>query len=255
MSKLHYILPMGGGGTRFFNNGFDMPKPLIELCGKPFFYWAAMSVLNFYDVADLTAVILKEHADKYNLDKEILKYFKDANIVYLDHVLNGAVLTCLEGIKSITDDGPILFNDCDHAFKLNSSGRILPPEENGDEAALLTFTSDNPAYSYVYMDESGRVTGTVEKEVVSNQAICGAYYFKNKLQFETAADTYLKNCAYKEFFLSGVYNELSKSNTDIRTYVLEKHIPFGTPSEYDQAKKLEDEFKLFIPDSGDNSTI
>lgn len=246
---------MGGGGTRFFNNGFEQPKPLIELHGKPFFYWAAMSVLNFYEVFDLTVVILKEHAQKFNLDKEILKYFKDAKIVYLDHVLNGAVLTCLEGIKHISDDGPILFNDCDHAFYLGTDGKLIPPENNGDEAALLTFTSDNPAYSYVYLDESGNVKGTVEKKVVSNQAICGAYYFNNRKQFEDAAEKYLKNCEYKEFFLSGVYNVLADDNAAIKTYTLEKHIPFGTPDEYNQAQEYKDEFKLFIPSAGDNILI
>ena len=44
MSKLHLILPMAGRGSRFFKNGFVCPKPLIEINGKPFFYWAARSV-------------------------------------------------------------------------------------------------------------------------------------------------------------------------------------------------------------------
>ena len=44
MSKLHLILPMAGRGSRFFENGFVCPKPLIEIHGKPFFYWAARSV-------------------------------------------------------------------------------------------------------------------------------------------------------------------------------------------------------------------
>lgn len=35
--KLNVIMPMGGGGTRFGNHGFNVPKPLIEIYGKPFF--------------------------------------------------------------------------------------------------------------------------------------------------------------------------------------------------------------------------
>ena len=49
MSKLHLILPMAGRGSRFFKNGFVCPKPLIEINGKPFFYWAARSVEKFVD--------------------------------------------------------------------------------------------------------------------------------------------------------------------------------------------------------------
>ena len=61
MSKLHLILPMAGRGSRFFENGFVCPKPLIEINGKPFFYWAARSVEKFVDCEDLTFVVLEEH--------------------------------------------------------------------------------------------------------------------------------------------------------------------------------------------------
>ena len=54
-------MPMGGGGTRFGNKGFDVPKPLIELQGKPFFYWATKSVEKFVDIEDLTFVVLQDH--------------------------------------------------------------------------------------------------------------------------------------------------------------------------------------------------
>ena len=58
MSKLHLILPMAGRGSRFFDDGFISPKPLIEINGKPFFYWAARSIEKFVDCADLTFVVL-----------------------------------------------------------------------------------------------------------------------------------------------------------------------------------------------------
>ena len=38
-TKIHYIMPMPGYGSRFKNMGYDVPKPLIEIYGKPFFYW------------------------------------------------------------------------------------------------------------------------------------------------------------------------------------------------------------------------
>ena len=49
MKKIHLIMPMGGGGTRFGNKGFDVPKPIIGLQGKPFFYWASKSVEKVVD--------------------------------------------------------------------------------------------------------------------------------------------------------------------------------------------------------------
>lgn len=30
-------MPMAGAGSRFYKNGYTLPKPLIEIAGKPFF--------------------------------------------------------------------------------------------------------------------------------------------------------------------------------------------------------------------------
>ena len=59
MNKIHLVMPMGGNGTRFVNEGFDVPKPLIMLQGKPFFYWAVRSVKKFINVEDIIFVVLK----------------------------------------------------------------------------------------------------------------------------------------------------------------------------------------------------
>lgn len=236
MDKIHLIMPMGGGGTRFGNKGFNVPKPLIMLRGKPFFYWAAECVRQNVDVKDIEFVVLREHIERFNIDKEILRYYPDAKIHVIPEVLKGAVLTCLEGLKDVEDDSPILFEDCDHAFL---SKAIFEYAAKGDfsapDAALLTFESDNPAYSYARFDEAGRVIGTVEKQVVSNEAICGAYYFKNATLFKDASEKYLNNCSYNEFFVSGVYNELVKMGKEVKTFPIDEHISFGTPDEYDES--------------------
>ena len=64
-------MPMGGRGYRFFKDGYSMPKPLIELNGKPFFYWSAQSVMKFVDVADISFVVLQEHIDHFEIDQKI----------------------------------------------------------------------------------------------------------------------------------------------------------------------------------------
>ena len=71
MPKLHLILPMAGRGSRFFENGFVCPKPLIEIAGKPFFYWAARSIEKYVDCADLTFVVLEEHIRDFAIDAAI----------------------------------------------------------------------------------------------------------------------------------------------------------------------------------------
>lgn len=237
MEKIHLIMPMGGGGTRFGNKGFNLPKPLIELQGKPFFFWAAQSILKYVAVEDVIFVVLQEHIDRFSIDKKILSYYPNAKIQVIPHVLNGAVLTCCEGVKAIHDDKAILFNDCDHAFICHSFYDYCKTGQFDEiDGGLLTFNSDSPNYSYVKFDDHGNVVGTVEKIVASNEAICGAYYFKNRHVFSDAVETYLEKCAYKEFFVSGVYNEMADREKKIVTFAVDEHISFGTPDEYDAAQ-------------------
>jgi len=238
-NKVHVIMPMGGAGSRFFKNGFVQPKPLIEINDKPFLYWATNSLVQYVDVADLTFVVLQEHIDKFNIDEVIHQYYPDAKIVKIPHVLNGAVLTSMEGAKSIHDDLPIIFNDCDHMFKCSEFNHFCDNNIDSDiDGALLTFKSTDPKYSFLQMDKDGNVIKTVEKKAISDNAICGAYYFKNKDIFLDNATEYLEKCNYSEYFMSGVYNVMADKKMRIANFTCDSHLSFGTPDEYYAAEKV-----------------
>ena len=245
-NRIHLIMPMGGAGSRFFKDGYSIPKPLIEIQGKPFLYWSTMSILKYLEVKDLTFIVLQEHIDKFNIDKVILKCFENAKIVVLPKVLKGAVLTCIEGVSNINDNLPIIFNDCDHMFKCSKFYNYIKNDFNKNiDGALLTFLSNDNKFSFLELNDKQNVIRTVEKEAISNYAICGAYYFKNKDIFLKNATEYLDNCNYTEYFMSGVYNVMIKNGAVIKNFTVDKHIPFGTPEEYEIAKNKED-FKELI---------
>jgi len=241
MSELHLVIPMGGTGSRFYKDRHIKPKPLIEIEEKPFFYWATQSIVKFIDVKSLTFVVLQDHIDKYNIDKKIIKFYPESEIVVIDQVLEGAVLTCLEGIRQINDNSPVMFNDCDHMFKCNSFNSLFLDKNNESkidfDGGLITFNSSEPRFSYVEYNEYGKIIGTVEKEVVSNKAICGAYFFRNAEIFKKMSEKYLKECKYSEFYLSGVYNVMCSHKLKINSFDVDFHVSFGTPEEYQYAKE------------------
>ena len=237
MNKIHLIMPMAGGGTRFLECGFKRPKPIIEIRKRPFFYWAVESINHFIDVQDIIFVVLEEHIRNFEIDKLIREYYPQAAIRNIPKVLNGAVLTCLEGIKDIDDDLPILFNDCDHAFISDAFYEYARQVELEQiDGALLTFKAHSPDYSYVIYDGCGKISGTIEKKVASEDAICGAYYFRNRRVFSVAANSYLKKCSYREFYMSGLYNEIAQNGGNIKTFPLDEHISYGTPEEFEKVK-------------------
>lgn len=233
-TNIHLLMPMGGAGSRFFENGYVMPKPLIKIRNKPFFYWAVKSVLYSIEPIDITFVVLKQHVEEHRIDSKIHQYFPEARIIVIPEILPGPVYTARAGVDTYIDNYPIIINDCDHMFLCNALKIELLKEVSLD-GALLTFESDEPQFSYVRYDTDGRVIGTIEKKVVSNHAICGAYYFRNRLVFNETMDVYLQNCPYKECFISGMYNVMCGKKMIVKDYLLDEHVEFGTPKEYQEA--------------------
>lgn len=233
----HLVMPMGGRGSRFSECGYAQPKPLIQLEGKPFFFWAVQSVRKFIEPASITFVVLEEHCAQWQMDTVIRTFYPNAAVTIIPKTLPGPVWTCLKGVERANDSAPILFNDCDHLFKCSVLNKRLASAAPWDfDAGLLTFESTQPQFGYVRYDAERRIIGTAEKEAVSDRAICGAYLFKNAEVFRRAVDQYVSVPRASEHFMSGVYNTLCDLGARIEEFPVDFHVNFGTPEEYEQAR-------------------
>jgi CTP:molybdopterin cytidylyltransferase MocA len=233
---LGLVMPMAGRGSRFEREHFDVPKPLIMLDGRPFFWWAVESVRRAVPVDRLVFVVLEDHCVRHGLDERILKRYPDASIVRLPAVTSGAAETARIGVQALSHDGPIAVNDCDHAFECSSLARTVAKLEATDEAALLCFRSESPAHSYVRLNPLGGVTGTVEKQIVSPYAIAGCYLFSSPRQYLSALEAFRPCNPYPELFVSGLYNVLASAGTRIVRVDLDHHRAFGTPEELERLR-------------------
>lgn len=226
-------MPMAGRGSRFAKQGIHEPKPLISLYGKPFFWWATESVRRQVSVEELIYVVLQEHIDSFGIGEVIHRYYPEARIVVIPDVTSGAAETAYAGVSAVKGKGRVLaINDCDHAFDAPGLGDAVHELSETLNGALMCFRSDNPAYSYARVDEEGRVTGTVEKVVVSPYAIAGCYLFRSVLAFSGAFDAYKDACEYNELFISGVFNQMIGHEAHIGKVDLSDHVSFGTPAEF-----------------------
>ncbi|MBQ7584561.1 MAG: efflux RND transporter permease subunit [Lachnospiraceae bacterium] len=243
-ARVNLVFPMAGAGSRFAGHGYDCPKPLIELEGEPFFKRAADSVISRIKYERLVFVVLKEHVDRFDIDKKIKAYYRDAKIVVLPHILPGALMTAMEGARAIHNEYPVIFMDCDLMFTSEALYEYYGSEEYDSDGTLLTFRSDLDRYSYVDVKEelSGDVTikvaaATAEKKVISEHAIAGAYGFINAAVFLKSAEKYLKECPYDEYYISGLYDRMIAAGRKIRVFDTDTYCSFGTPEEYEEAKK------------------
>jgi dTDP-glucose pyrophosphorylase len=236
---INLVMPMGGSGSRFSGHGFDLPKPLLLLKDKPFFWWAVQSIYKYIECSNIIFVVLKEHVDKFQIDKNISAYYPNAKFVYLEEVLKGPVFTCLKGAEVIDNELPVIFNDCDHLFYAPG---LYDYYKNGGltyDGVLLTFKSSDPKFSYLEYNRNGFVKQTIEKQVISNDAICGAYCFKNREIFIKAAAEYTKTEDCNEYYMSGVYNTLISLGGKVKGINSDIHLSFGTPEEFLEAGKSE----------------
>ena len=231
-------MPMAGEGSRFRNVGWQTPKPLIELQGKPLFVRAIESVRVDGAPMKYSLIVRQEHIDTYCIDRSIKNIIPDAMVYSVEKTTRGAVETCLLAESGIADDDAVVVIDCDLEFESRTYRRMIEeslstPAEEAKGGALVSFESQEPRYSYAAVNEDNYVTRTAEKDVISNHALCGAYFFASGREFKQVAHRLLNEPVMKkpEFYVSLLYNYLLQDGSPVRLATMEQYRSFGTPEE------------------------
>lgn len=238
MRNLHIIMPMAGEGSRFLKEGWTTPKPLIELNGQPLFKHAISSVTDKDIQMKYSFIVRQEHIDKYQIDKGVRSFLPEANLFSVVKTTRGAVETCLIAENAIADDDAVIVMDCDLEFRSKKFMEIIKqilnkPIEEATGGALVSFESNEPRYSYAALGEDGFVARTAEKEVISNHALCGAYFFASGRRFKQIAHLLLAEPAFTkpEYYVSLLFNYLLKDGEKVWLAPMEEYYSYGTPEE------------------------
>lgn len=243
MRKLHIVMPMAGEGNRFKKEGWTTPKPLIELNGKPLFKHAISSVSAEGIELKYSFIVRQEHIDEYKIDERIQSFLHDANVFTVQKTTRGAVETCLVAENAIADDDAVIVMDCDLEFRSKRFIEIIKevlskPYELNEHSnlvggALVSFESQEPKYSYAEVGEDGFVKRTAEKEVISNHALCGAYFFSSGKRFKQIAHQLLNEPEFKklEYYVSLLFNYLLEGGEKVCIAPMEEYYSYGTPEE------------------------
>lgn len=238
MRSLHIIMPMAGEGSRFLKEGWTTPKPLIELHGIPLFKRAIGSVAVEGAPMKYSFIVRKEHIDKYHIDEQIKAILPEANVFFVEKTTRGAVETCLMAGSVIDDADGIVVMDCDLEFRSKGYTEgiktiLQQPIEQANGGMLISFESTEPRYSYAEVDDNMKVKRTAEKEVISNHALCGAYFFSTGKGFLSAAHRLLNEPVFTkaEFYVSLLYNYLLANGETVKLATMEDYRSYGTPEE------------------------
>lgn len=238
MRPLHIIMPMAGEGSRFVKAGWTIPKPLIELNGQPLFKHAISSVSAEGVPMKYSFTVRQEHIDEYAIDKGIRSFLPEANVFSVLKTTRGAVETCLMAESVIDDDDAVIVMDCDLEFRSREFIEIIRkvlsmPADCANGGVLVSFESSEPKYSYAELDKEGLVIRTAEKEVISNHALCGAYFFSTGKEFKQIAHRLLDEPEFKkpEYYVSLLYNYMLQNGEKVYLAPMEEYYSYGTPEE------------------------
>jgi glucose-1-phosphate thymidylyltransferase len=167
---------MAGRGTRLRPHTLTIPKPLLPIAGKPIVQrlvedLAAMSTETIEEIAFIIGDFGAE-AEK-NLLKIAESVGAKGSIYHQNQPLGTAhAILCAE--KSL--DGKVVVAFADTLFRADFS---LNTQEEG---VIWVKHVENPSsYGVVKINSSGKISDFIEKpkELVSNLAIIGIYYFKD----------------------------------------------------------------------------
>lgn len=231
---MNIVIPMAGAGARFRNAGYDIPKPLIPVLGRPMYAWATDSLP--LDRADsVVFVLLRSLPMIERLRADIQHRYRDRNPVVLELPVptRGQAETVLATKGLIDSDEPLLIHNADTAFRVDQ-GWVDTVLRRGLDGALLVFPSTEPRWSYSRVDGATQLVAEVrEKQVISGWASTGTYWFRRGHDFVRLAEAraVAQQTEAGEFYVGPLYNDLILEGGRVGNVAIEELRCFGTPED------------------------
>lgn len=236
---IQLIIPMSGIGKRFIDAGYNVPKFLIEIDGKPIIE----HVVNLFPgVEDVTFVCNCLHLGKYNLVEVLRKLKPNCKInVVSDYDKKGPVDAINRISSYIKDNNEVIISYCDYGTDWNFDKFLMDTRRRNADGAIACYKGFHPhmlgSDNYAFCKEKDRFLEEIkEKEPFTDNkmneyASNGTYYFKSG----SIVKKYFKQLVEKdintkgEYYVSMVYNLLVNNGLKVSLYEIDKMLQWGTP--------------------------
>jgi NDP-sugar pyrophosphorylase family protein len=239
--NMHLLIPMSGQGTRYQQMGYNLPKPLIPVNGKPMIERLLEVMPKQWHTH---FVVAENHADS-GLIATLRDLRPDANIVIIGRHGKGPGHACLAALGDIPPEDPVLVSYCDYGMVWDPVQFERFVEHSECDSCLVSYRGFHAHYinpqTYAYarlvnsrvveVKEKGSFTDDREQEHASS----GAYYFKTARQLKAALDYQIK----KDISLNGeYYTSLTvqalldmEPSSDVRVFEVPAFFQWGTPAD------------------------
>lgn len=225
------LIPMAGEGSRFSQQGYTFPKPLIDVRGKPMIQ---LVVENLGIKANYVFIVRKEHYEKYNLKYMLNMISPGCKIIQADSLTEGAACTTMLAKEYLNRGHRLIIANSDQFIEWNPTETLYSWIESGIDGGILTFKSTHPKWSFAKVDDdTGLVTEVAEKKPISDNATVGVYYWKNDKDYVKYTEQMIqKNIRFNnEFYIAPVYNQAIEDGKKISIREIDNMWGIGTPED------------------------
>ena len=227
---MNIVLPMAGRGSRL--SAMGVPKPLIQVQGKPLLAWSTHWLARFPN-ASITVIGLQDHERDFNLIETVTRHIPSASCLLLPAVTEGQLCTVLNAADRLNLDAQLLIAPCDTmiegALPVPAS---LCPSTTAEITGIISVASmPGDRWSFAKCDHDWTVSAVAEKTRISNWASSGLYYFSNTRKFlddarrAISSDERIKG----EFYIMPLYGRMLKRGDLIKAVPVSAMHDLGTP--------------------------
>ena len=213
---MNIVIPMAGHGSRFFKAGYQEPKPLVSVLGKPMIEWVIENIRPSRPHRFIF-ICQAEHLRSFPLQSTLERLAPGCLIREVQGVTDGAACTALFAKDLIDTRDPLMIANCDQYVDVEMDAYLAHETADG---LIMTMKARDNKWSFIELDSTGRVIRVAEKEVVSDEATVGIYNYRYGADFVCAAEQMIsKNLRVNnEFYVAPVYNELIAAGKRITYY-------------------------------------
>lgn len=234
---LDSVIPMAGRGSRFASVGYAQPKPLIPIHEIPMIK-VVIDNLRPTRPHRFIFICQREHVEAYGLRQKLTEWAPNAELVEIDGITEGAACTVLLAERHISDN-PLMIANSDQFIDCSIDVYLSRIDDPVVDGLIMTMTAHDPKWSFVGLDQTGRVTRVVEKQPISDEATVGIYNFKRGRDFVDAAKRMIAadKRVNGEFYVASVYEELIEAGAQINYMNIGREADgmygLGTPGDLD----------------------
>ncbi len=239
---MQIVIPMSGFGERFRQAGYDVPKPLIEIEGKPVIAHVAGM---FPGEDEFLFICNKDHLNNpaYRMEETLKRYCPRGKVVGIDPHKLGPVHAVLQAADAIDQNGPIIVNYCDFTCYWNWERFKAFVKQCRCDGAIPAYKGFHPhslgGTNYAYMrEENGWLLDIREKQPFTENrmeeyASSGTYYFATGQMMLEAMRAQVKQKLQTEgeYYVSITYKPLLAAGRKIAVYELQHFMQWGAPED------------------------